>query len=243
MTKRYLEVAEELRRRIEAGAYPRGCRLESERDLVRSFDVSRSTVRKALDLLEADGLIIRKQGRGGGTFVQAKPPQVDLTEMSGFMPQLRARGLAVNSELLSAALDYATATHAEHLNIPLRSPVFRIVRLRSVGGVPLLMEDSVFPATAFPDLLEQDLTQSLYELLESRYSRAPQSKREVIVPAMPNELQRECLQLGKKELVLKIMRTGFDTAAQPIEYSEDVLRSDVARVQVATNHPPMTPNP
>ncbi|GGG69735.1 GntR family transcriptional regulator [Corynebacterium pelargi] len=238
MAKRYLAVAEELRHRIEAGRYQRGGKLESERVLLEQFEVSRSTIRKALDLLESDGLIRRRQGRGGGTFVQTKPPQVDLNEISGFMPQLRARGLSVDSELLSASLDYATATHAEHLQIPLRSPMFRVERLRRVEGVPLLIEDSVFPATAFPELLEEDLTQSLYELLDRRFHRAPRSKQEVIVPAMPNARQREHLQLLKKELVLKIMRTAFDGDGVPIEYSVDVLRSDVARIRVATNHPP-----
>ncbi|AZA09042.1 GntR family transcriptional regulator [Corynebacterium pseudopelargi] len=238
MAKRYLAVAEELRHRIEADHYQRGGKLESERALLEQFHVSRSTIRKALELLESDGLIVRRQGRGGGTFVQAKPPQVDLNEMSGFMPQLRLKGLSVASELLSASLDYATATHAEQLAVPLRSPVFRIVRLRRVEGVPLLIEDSVFPATAFPELLKEDLTQSLYELLDRRFHRAPHSKREVIVPATANAWQRERLQLLKKELVLRIMRTAYDAEGIPIEYSVDVLRRDVGRVRVATNQPP-----
>ena len=111
----YLAIADDLRGRIERRELSSGDKLPTERELVDEFGVARMTVRHALDILQMEGLIERRRGRTGGTFIRSTPTVVELTRMEGLMPQLRAHGLDVSSEILDADLLRASTTVAEAL--------------------------------------------------------------------------------------------------------------------------------
>ncbi|WIM72004.1 GntR family transcriptional regulator [Corynebacterium suedekumii] len=82
----YLVIADELRARIERGDLTAGDKLPAERELVEEFHVARMTVRHALDILQLEGLIDRRRGRTGGTFVRSVPPVVELTRIEDSCP-------------------------------------------------------------------------------------------------------------------------------------------------------------
>ena len=67
-------IADSLRSKIESGELQPGDRFPTERELVQKYNVARMTVRHALDIVQIEGLIDRKRGRTGGTFVRATPP-------------------------------------------------------------------------------------------------------------------------------------------------------------------------
>ena len=81
-TRRYVEVANDLRERIESGAYEIGSHLPTEAQLTRQFDVSRSTVRQALGTLEEAGFIARRQGSGTKVIAQHAPVRYVLSATS-----------------------------------------------------------------------------------------------------------------------------------------------------------------
>ena len=234
-THLYLHIADELRSRITNGELRPGNSLPSERALSEQFEASRITVRRALDILGEEDLIERRRGRGGGTFIKSTPPTVELNRMEGFLPQLRARGRTVESQVLVTNLVSAHNEIADELQLEPRSQVFRLVRLRKVSGVPMLIEDSFFPISVAPDLLDQDLTGSLYELLTRRYNVKPAHKREIISPEIPTSWEQKKLQLRPNQPILRVKRTTFGGNDTPIEFSLDVLRCDLAQVEVVTN--------
>lgn len=238
--KAYVAVAEELRRRIESGDIPLGDCLPSERELTDQFQVSRSTIRHSLQLLEEDGLIVRRRGRTGETFVKTRPPKVELRTMQGFMPQLRDRGMNVYSEVLRTSLESANASQSSALGISLRAPVFRVVRLRHVDGNPLLIEDASYSAVDLPQLLDQDLSKSIYELLENRFGRVASAKQETITPAFPTNWERSLLKIGRSELILRIERVAYDQDGRSFEYAVDSTRTELARIQVTSGAFPTT---
>ena len=98
----------------------------------------------------------------------------------------------------------------------------------------MLIEDSYFPISAAPDLLDQDLTGSLYELLAKRYSVKPAHKKETITPEIPTSWEQKKLQLRPNQPILRVKRTTFEGTEAPIEFSRDVLRCDLAQVEIVT---------
>ena len=191
------------------------------------------TVRKALDILHAEGAIERRRGRAGGTFVRQIPPTVEVTRMDGYAPQLHERGWDLSSRILFAGEVVADPTIAQALRVEDGDSVYNIQRLRSIDGVPSLIENSFFPREGLPFLVEQDLSYSLYELLD-KYHRHPVRKWDVITPITPTEEQQELLGVSRSTLLLQLSRISEDASGTIVEFSRDVLRSDNTRVIVSS---------
>lgn len=230
----YLKIADELRAGIQSGQWPAGHRLPSELELGAHFGVARMTLRQALDILQLEGLIDRRRGRNGGTFVSGLRPLVELTRIEGFMPQLRARGLSVTSTVLQADLVHASAQVAEALQLSVADPVFQVIRLRLVNLTPMLIENSYFPAHLMPGMLSEDLDQSLYELIESKWGLRPVRKTEQISPGVASGWEQTQLGVGRSIALLRITRIAETVNRVPVEYSEDALRPDVTQIVAVT---------
>lgn len=231
----YLIIADELRNRIEQRQLRGGDRLPTERDLVEEFGVARMTVRHALDILQLEGLIERRRGRTGGTFVRDNPPVVELTRMENLGPQLRDRGSEVRCEVLEATATVADTRISEKLRIDEGAPVYRVLRLLIVDDVPLTIEDTCFPAELLPGLLNRDVSCALYHLLESGWGIRPVRKSETITPGVASSREQQLLKVTRNLPLLRISRVAYDADGVPVEYSEDVMRSDIANIRVVTD--------
>lgn len=152
------------------------------------------------------------------------------------MPQLRARNLHVASTVLNADLRRAPAVVAERLEIANEAPVFNVVRVRAVDNIPLLIEHSFFPADLVPGMLEADLSGSIYELLQDHWKLAPVRKWESITPDNATEWEQEQLQIPRDHLLLRVSRRSQTASGDFIEYAEDAMRTDVAHIEVFTEH-------
>lgn len=230
----YVAIAEILRSRISNEKMQAGDRLPTERALAEEFGIARMTIRKTLDLLEMEGVVERRRGRTGGTFIRASVPKVEMTRIEGFIPRFRERNMEVTSVILTAERRHAPAKVTRALEIDAGDPVFYIERLRSVDGTPALIERSFFPANLVPGMLEQDLSGSIYELLGKKWSLPPVRKWEAIEPGVASAREQELLQVGAQLPLLRLVRRAQVANNRFIEYAEDVLRTDVACVEVYT---------
>ncbi|GAB3596915.1 putative HTH-type transcriptional regulator YurK [Corynebacterium faecale] len=230
----YSRIATAITARIDAKQFAPGDRLPAERELAQEFGVARMTVRQALDQLQMDGLIGRKRGRTGGSFVLGSRPILELTRIDGFRLQLSSRGHQTDSTVLLAEEIPASALVATRLQITEGDPVARIVRLLTVDATPILIEDSYFPAHSVPGMLDQDLGRSVHELLGEQWSLAPVRKKETIAPGVATPFEQQHLGVGTSLPLLRIHRVAEIAGGQIIEYSEDVLRSDAASIRVVT---------
>jgi len=230
--------AERTRRRlvelIASGSLRGGQRLGAERDLAVEFGVSRSTLRRALGALEQDGQIRRVPGRGGGTFVTATKVDRDLSRIVGVPALLRDQGFLAGSRVLSASVVVADAVTARALALEPGAFVHDVVRIRLADGSPISLEHARFPADRFPDLLEQSLGGSIYELLGQRYGMVPAQAEERIEvrEATPNEAQ--ILGVAAGAPLLEITRTTRDGDDRAVEFSHDLFRADRTSVTVRT---------
>lgn len=207
-----------------------GERLPAERQLAADLGVSRTTLREALALLARSGHVIRRAGRGGGTFVAPTKVDRDLRVMTGLPGHLRRQGHESTSTVLSANLVAADLKVADALGIGPESLVNEIVRVRFSDGVPISLECSRFPTDRFPDFLRHPLGGSLYEIAEFEYGIKPTRAKEVIEPVMPSEQEARLLDIDVSQPVLSIERVAYDAAGAPIEYGEDLFRGDRTRV-------------
>jgi GntR family transcriptional regulator len=165
----WVQAAAAIAREISDGSLPEGTRLPAERELCLRLEISRVTLRKALQKLVADGLLTPSHGRGWyvGAGEPATPRSSEWpTTLESFSETAARMGLAATSLVLRQEVGPATIDEAEELGIAPGSPVLRLDRVRMLGGMPIAVDASCLPASVVPGLDDVDFTTvSLYELL------------------------------------------------------------------------------
>lgn len=216
----YQRLAKGLRNAIEHGVIGPEESLPAERDLATEFEVSRITVRKALDALVADGLLVRRQG--AGTFVAGRVEK-QFAKLSSFTEDMAARGRTVSSRWLDRSVGTVTPDESMTLGLSPGSAVYRFHRLRCADGTPMAIERSTIPAFALPGV--EAVGDSLYSALEvagNRPVRALQRLRAVLFDAD----QADLLTVQPRAAGLFIERRGFLDDGRVIEATQSWYRGD-----------------
>jgi GntR family transcriptional regulator len=217
----YQQLERALRGAIENGIIGPEDALPPERDLAEMLGVSRITVRKAIDELVDDGLLIRKQG--SGTFVSNRVEK-NFAKLTSFSEDMRARG----REPRSVWLNRATGTVTPEESLTLRSspgtPVFRFHRIRYADDAPMALEYATVIASCLTSL--EEVESSLYEALErtgNRPVRALQRLRAVLLTAE----QAKLLKAQEGEAGLLVARVGYLKDGRAVEYSQSYYRGEI----------------
>ncbi|MCD8121379.1 MAG: GntR family transcriptional regulator [Clostridiales bacterium] len=166
MVPLYQQLSDEIRRQITDGKLQTGDRLPTEAELSQEFAVSRITVRKAIELLVDDGIVVRRQGIG--TFVaQKKVHRVIRNQAVSFTDMSLLSGQEPSAELISVEKIMPDASIASHLHIGEEEQVLKLVRLRKNDGKPVMIEENYYPKKMF-FLLQENLLGSTYEIFRNR---------------------------------------------------------------------------
>lgn len=216
----YQRLARSLRDAIERGIVRPEDALPPERELAADLAVSRITVRKALDTLVADGLLIRRQG--AGTFVAGRVEK-QFAKLSSFTEDMAARGRTASSEWIMRGEGTVTPDEAMTLGLGPGSVVYRFRRIRFADGTPMAIEHSTIPGFALAGAETVDV--SLYAALEatgSRPIRALQRLRAVLFTAD----QAKVLGVEKGAPGLFIERRGFLDDGRAVEATQSWYRGD-----------------
>ena len=229
----HVQIEAALERAIATGRLAPGDRLPPERELALRLHVSRMTLRQALRTLEGRGLVARRVGRDGGTFVEE--PKLELAGLAALSDQLRGLGRRAGARVLSAR--ERQVTPAEEAALGAHERVFEIVRVRSADGSPVALERTALPCALFPSLLDQPLEGSLYALLRDRYGVRPARAVERLEPALASREEAAALELAPRQPVMLVQRTTYDAEGRAIEVSRDVFRGDRTRVVWETEIP------
>lgn len=163
----WLRTASAITADISAGEYLGDRRLPSERALGIRLGVSRATLRKALQHLVADGVLVAHQGRGW--FVASQNTQQDWpNSLESFTETAARMGLEASSIVVTSATMPVGLDDAELLGVAPGSPVVQIDRVRLLGAVRIAVDRAIIPAALAPTVGESDFsTASLYRALES----------------------------------------------------------------------------
>ncbi|GAA0404324.1 GntR family transcriptional regulator [Microbispora corallina] len=226
---KYFQLREILLDLIENNELPIGAAIPSERELSQRFDLSRMTVRQAVDHLVSEGRLHRVPGKG--TFVAR--PKIELAlQLTSFTDDMRARGMEPGSRDLDRRVVRASAHLARQLGIPPGDAVHFIERLRTADGEPLSIERAHIPVVLAPDLDAYDLTgRSLYALLESRYGLVLDAGELTIDGGVADPGDADLLKLPRGGAVLLLQRRSF-AAGVCAEFGVSTYRAD--RYQLRT---------
>lgn len=219
-------VAREVRDAIESryivGGEPSSA-LPSERRLAAEFGVARATVRSALAMLRDQQQI---RSNVGGPPVVVDPRVTKAPQLTSFTQDALARGWHPSSRLLDAEEEAADVSVARDLGITPSARVHRIRRLRLADHSPMALEEVWLPQELFPDLLSQDLTGSLYEILESQYHAAIFRHDRRISAISVDAAHAEALEMPLGAAALFATQIGFDRHGRRLELGRSVYRGD-----------------
>ncbi len=223
-TPLYHQIEQALRRQIELGELAAGQAI-SERELSESLGVSRMTTRQALRALRDEGLIYAERGRG--TFVAEPKMNVHTRRLLGFTEDMRQRGLAPSSKILSFRRFRPDPAVAERLQLEDGEEAFEINRLRLADRVPMACESCLLPARMCPRLRRADVERgSLYQLLEQVYGVRIARADEVLEAACATGREAELLSIKPRAPILVVERTVYADDDAPIEVVRSVYRGD-----------------
>ncbi len=162
---KYKEIAIALKKKIIEGEFKEGELLPDQETLARTYNTSRVTVRKAIQLLIDEGLLYTR--RGSGTYVRTniKKNNKDVTQMNSVFGTSIQEGVEVTSKILRFEVRFPTDYEFETLKIKRTDPVYDIKRVRYVKEEARSIETSIMPLKYIKDLDEDILMGSIYNYI------------------------------------------------------------------------------
>ena len=216
----YQQLQRAIREAIETHVLAPEDALPAERQIASDLAISRITVRKALDGLVEEGLLVRRQG--SGNFVASRIEK-NFAKLTSFSEDMRARGRTPKSEWLRRSEGAVTPEEALTLRLSPGAPVYRFHRLRFADGVPMCLEYATVAAFCLPSL--DSVGDSLYEALDdagNKPVRALQRLRALLL----NSEQAKLLHAQEGDAGLLVERVGFLRDGQAAEFCLSYFRGD-----------------
>ncbi len=219
----YLRLRRSIEDALKRGAIGPGDALPSERDIAARADVSRVTVRKAVQDLVRDGLLIQRHG--SGTFVARPVGRVEqpLSRLTSFTEDMARRGMTVRSEWLERGIHAPSPDEMMVLGLSATEMVARVCRLRVADETPLAIERAALSAAVLPD--PGAVGASLYAALEQTGHR-PVRAVQRISAANLGEADARILGVPEGSASLNIARISYLGSGRVIEYTRSVYRGD-----------------
>jgi GntR family transcriptional regulator len=214
----YKEVKIRLTRGLAAGEWKPGEAIPSEARLGERFNVSIGTIRKAIDELVAERILVRQQGRG--TFVATHTEDRTLFYFFHIVGKDGSRELPV-IELLSFKSGPATTVEEKRLGLARGAAVLRIQNVLKLGGKPVVFDEISVPAALFPDLDEEAFRAregTIYGLYQARYGISVLRISERLAARHPPARAASVLDITTDTPALAIKRVAYTYDDSPVEY-------------------------
>lgn len=230
-TTKYMKIYTETKNKILSGVYQEGDQLPEEAAVCEMYGCSRMTVKKAYDMLAADGFIYRKQGQG--SFVLTSPARKDgmelpERELQGFTRSNETtRNGKVTSKILNFQLIFAPKPIADILGIAENDPLYDILRVRCVNEVPYVIEHTYMSPATIPGVTLDIVNNSIYNYIENTLGYKIASAKKTLSAAPSDESDREELGLEVNEPVLVTEQIAYLDNGTPFEYSISRHRYDL----------------
>lgn len=227
----YDQLVDILTEKIEHEYRP-GDMLPSERELSKYYGLSRTTVRLALQELERLGLVVRQHGRG--TFVADRSVQTtNLSQTYSFTEQMRELGRKPATTILEFSEIESDKNLASSLGVRIGDKLFKIKRLRSADGVPMMVERTYLPVRKFMSLKRPMLEhESLYHVIEQYFHEKIRVAEEEFFASIARPADAHLLDISEGAPVLDLVRTTYNIGNEIIEYTLSVARADQFKYKI-----------
>lgn len=212
--------------------YRPGDLMPSERELSERYGLSRTTVRLALQELERLGLVIRQHGRG--TFVADRSAQTtNLMHSYSFTDQMREMGRSPETTILEFCEFEADKNLSDHMGTRIGDRLFKLKRLRSADGMPMMVERTYLPVRKFLSLKRPMLEHKpLYDLIEQDFRQKIRVAEEEFFASIARPADARLLEISEGAPVLDLVRTTYNESNEIVEYTLSVARADQFKYKV-----------
>ncbi len=226
-TPRFQQVVQDFKSQIADGSLAEHAALPSERRIAENYDISRMTARRALDALEAEGLVYSEDRRG--RFVSPRRVSYDVSNMVSFVAEADSRGLALEIEVVRAFKSQADAMLAEQLGVEPGAEVYAYTRLFRNNGHAIFVETEYVNARRCPGFLEHDLHQSTTRLLEARYDLSASAGDIAILMRAATVEETGLLGLARNSAGIELTQIIRDASGRAFCFGRQFWRGEAAR--------------
>lgn len=220
----YLQIEEQIRQQIEEDILQPDESIPAERVIAQKYDVSRMTVRQALNNLVNDGYLYRQKGKG--TFVSRKKLVQRLQGLTSFTEDMKERGFEPSNHLIRFEVIAAPARIANELALTEHSPVFEIKRVRLADGKPMALETTYIPANLAKGLTEDIIQKSFYDFVENDLQLTINEAKQELEAAIAADEEVHYLEVEEGAPILHIKRLSYLKDGTPFELVKSAYRAD-----------------
>jgi len=226
----YSQVKKIIKKNITEGIYAVNENIPTEKELQKEFDVSRITVRKALEELMSEGYIARKRGRGTVVLRQSKIEEEIHIDRS-FTEEMQSRGVTPGTSHSQLRLIIAGGVIAESLGLKDGAKVLELTRVRTADGIPIAIFQSYINSDMV-QITEEEIKncESLYSLLREKGTPAKLLK-EVFEVSLSTEWSSQLLETPLGTPLLK-RASVVHTDGHPLLYTESAYNGYMYRYAV-----------
>lgn len=235
----YERITNDLREEIRASYQP-GQFLPSEASLAQRFQVNRHTVRRALEMLSHEGLVLRRQGRG--TVVLGRRIDYRIAESTRFTESIEAEGMSPAGELLDKGLRVPPADVSEAIAEPIDEPVVWLEQRRLANGVPLVVSSHFLPRR-YDWLLDEFSGGSLHAAILGRTGIKLRQMETTVSTALPTPSDAALLYAPNRIAVMTVSATNHCVrSGSPIEHFIGRFRGDAVKFLFMPGELPTEPD-
>lgn len=226
----YHQVKDILLSRIIAGEWKESELIPTELELIEEFDVSRTTIRQAISILEQEGIVQKIQGKG--TIVTSLKLTGSLSRLTGFAEELIEEGREPKSILLRAEFRKNLYFEKNKLKVTEAEDILLIQRIRLADDVPIAIEKTYWPKEIGDVLMEHDLNNAKYYKILEDNNIFLKNAQETIAAVNATSYEADLLGVSIGTALLEMTRLSYNVESQPIEYTQTKFRSDLYQYSV-----------
>ena len=193
---KYECIKNDLIQMITEGVYPSGSELPSENDLIEKYNVSRITIRRAIDELYLAGYIEKKQGKRA--YIHGDIKTQELTSISSYTEEILRQGMTPSRKVLTSALRLCNEEEQKLLSLDKAEPMYALCRVVYADDKPLCYTDTAVPYKYFRDIEQYDFSDnSLYDIIENTYNIKITTSNLKLRAVLATEEIAHCLDIKK----------------------------------------------
>ena len=229
---KYYQLASILRQKIDDGEWEPRSPIPSERQLEQLYNISRTTIREAVDHLVRQGFLYREHGRG--TFVSPQKLQKGLMELTSFSEDLLKRGITPGQVIRDMSRIVPAPNILQRLELPTGTEVLCIQRVRLGDQVPIGLQTSFIALSREQNITREEMETagSLYRILQEKFGIIPTEADETLEVTLATPEEATLLQIEAGAPLLLNERLLFSQNRTPVEFVKILYRGDRYRYYV-----------
>ena len=220
----YHQLKEQIKQNILNGNYKEGDLIPSERELSDTYNLSSTTIRRALNDLVQENFLERKAGKG--TFVHMRKVKRDLRKVIGFTKNIQQMGLVPSTRVISKKIANANVYARKCLGLEKGDKIVRLERLRLANDIPMMLETRYIRTDLCPGIENKELSSSLWKIFEEQYDFKPNRHSQNMNIAMASSHAAKLLKLAVGTHIFLIRGITYVLENQPIECEESLYHTD-----------------